>query len=157
MNAISVLICSAILPSPFISRHAQALQQTLIVLDRNIYHMHSSKFASTNVHFNKIHSPRSVPLSAQFIDQLHLCVASFHRARSCAAACLKQQHPHDILLHCAPSLPQPGRAERASLSPRGLSGASEPERARAGQSGAGQAGRASERGQGEPGGAGGGW
>ena len=44
---------------------------------------------STNVHFNKIHSPRSVPFSAQFVDQLHLCVACFHRARSCAAARLK--------------------------------------------------------------------
>ena len=48
--------------------------------------MHSSKFASTNVHFNKIHSPRSVPFSAQFVDQLHLCVACFHRARGSGRA-----------------------------------------------------------------------
>ena len=75
VSTISVLICSAAHdaahPTSSISRHAQALQQALVLLERIIHHVRSSKYASTSVNFDTrallpralYLSPRSAPIS----------------------------------------------------------------------------------------------
>ncbi len=71
MSTISVLICSAVHPTSSTSRHAQALQQTLVLLERIIHHVHRSKCASTSVNLDMrallpralYLSPRSAPIS----------------------------------------------------------------------------------------------
>jgi len=71
VSTISVLICSAAHPTSSTSRHAQALQQTLVLLERIIHYVRSSKCASTSVNFDTrallpralYLSPRSAPIS----------------------------------------------------------------------------------------------
>ena len=96
MSTISVLICSAVHPTSSTSRHAQTLQQSLVLLEWIIHHVHSSKCASTSV--NLIRSPFSSALCTSLRDQhpsrrwQHLCAARFRRARSCAAARILKFH-----------------------------------------------------------------
>jgi len=126
VSTISVLICSAAHPTSSTSRHAQALQQTLVLLERIIHHVRSSKCASTSVNFDtraaRPSPPRSVPLSA---ISTHLAVGNTCARRAFAARGHARPRASNsiirILLHGAPA--RQGRA-------------GEPERALAGWSGA---------------------
>ena len=126
MSTISLLICSAAHPTSSTSRHAQALQQTLVLLERSIHYVRSSKCASTSVNFDtraaRPSPPRSVPLSA---ISTHLAVGNTCARRAFAARGHARPRASKsiimILLHGAPA--RQGRA-------------GEPERALAGWSGA---------------------
>jgi len=112
VSTISVLICSAAHPTSSTSRHAQALQQTLVLLERIIHHVRSSKYASTSVNFDtRAILPRALYLSA---ISTHLAVGNTCARRAFAARGHARPRASNsiimILLHGAPARQDSGRA-----------------------------------------------